>query len=165
MIATRESVYLLNIEGISAKLNNLKFENKALKIATTKSRHWEFLLFSELLDEKINFSKIALSDDSFVKQKIIQKVNEVKNYTDIAKLITSLMTDVELVIGFAQEFSKFESFKHPDAFGSVGKQGNPAVLKILSKKVSTFYYDVELKSNEKKFKLIFLSEFFKSKSE
>lgn len=156
----RESVYLLNIEDISVKLNNLKFENKALEIVTARSRGWELLLFSELLDEEIIFSKIALSDDSFVKQKVMLKVNEVKKYDDISKLITSLMADMELALGFSEEFQRFEPSKHPDAFGLVGMQGNPAILKILSKKVGALHYDIGIKINEKKYELIFLSEFF-----
>lgn len=142
------------------KLNTLKFENKALEIATIKSRHWEVLLFSELLDEEIIFSKIALSDDSFVKQKVMLKVNEVKKYDDIAKLITSLIADMELVINFSQVIQKFEPSNNPDAFGPVGEQGNPAILKVLSKKVGALYYDIGVKINEKKYELIFLSKFF-----
>ena len=151
---------MLNIEGISMKLNNLKFEKKAVEIVTTRSRGWELLLFSELLDEEITFSKIALSDDSFSKQKMMLKVNEVKKYGDFTKLITSLIADMELALGFSQEFQKFEPSKHPDAFGPVGEQGNPAILKILSKKVGTLYYDIGVKINEKKYELIFLNEFF-----
>ena len=155
-----ESVYSLNIEDISAKLNNLKLENKALEIVTTRPRGWEHLLFSELLDEEIIFSKIALSDDSFVKQKVMLKVNEIKKYDDISKIITSFVADLDSTIGFLQELQKFEPSKHPDAFGPVGKQGNPAILKILSKKVGALYYDIGVKINEKKYELIFLSEFF-----
>lgn len=151
---------MLNIEGISVKLNNLKFEKKALEIVTTRSRGWELLLFSELLDEEITFSKIALSDDSFSKQKMMLKVNEVKKYGDFTKLITSLIADMELALGFSQEFQKFEPSQHPDAFGPVGEQGNPPILKILSKKVGAFYYDIGVKINEKKYELIFLNEFF-----
>lgn len=142
------------------KLNNLKFEKKAVEIVTTRSRGWELLLFSELLDEEITFSKIALSDDSFSKQKMMLKVNEVKKYGDFTKLITSLIADMELALGFSQEFQKFEPSQHPDAFGPVGEQGNPAILKILSKKVGALYYDIGVKINEKKYELIFLNEFF-----
>ena len=59
------------------KITELNHSEKAFDIATTRPKSWELLLFAQLLDEEVIFSKNMLQHDASFKVMTIQKFSQI----------------------------------------------------------------------------------------
>lgn len=141
-------------------LRALKFENKALDIATLRPKFWEYFLYSQLLNDEIEYVKLALLDKSQVKQRLELKFKSITDSNDLRNLVEVLKSRLKTIARLSEEVRTLLPANHPDAFGPPGVPGNPAAIMIMSRKVANLYYDVGLLLNEATLELELFDNFF-----
>lgn len=142
-------------------LVQLRFKTKAYEIVKNKPRYWEYLLYSQLLDDEIAYARVLLSDDSLIKQRVQLKFNTIKTDSDLKEMVAEILAAKGGVISkFLQDLLIFLSFNNIDAFGPSDISGNPAAIMILSRKTATLYFDIGMQLREFQFDSDFFDQFF-----
>lgn len=125
------------------KITELNHSEKAFDIATTRPKSWELLLFAQLLDEEVIFSKNMLQHDASFKVMTIQKFSQIRTSLDLISEIDNLMVEIQKITDFSKISGELSSSsKNQSAFGPEGKPGDAAGLKMLARRVGNLYYEI-----------------------
>jgi hypothetical protein len=126
-------------------LKNLNMSPAAHEIALNRPRYWEHLLYAQLLSDELAEIRLALQDETLIRERITSKYYEYlkndpsKALMEIANLAKSQLLYIREI---ATSFRKFSPDENQDAFGPVGTPGDPRKINVVAKKYASEYFDI-----------------------
>lgn len=145
-------------------MNSLKlnFSDEALSIESQRSKYWEYLLFSQFLEDDISSFKKIIDKNGSMSNGFSFK--NIKNNSDIGDIFLEFGRDLDKLLKFVDLYCEMVPKNYPAAFGSAETPASPDEIKMLSSKVANLYYEVSLflidKNNYRKIFLKFSEKNF-----
>lgn len=134
------------------KLESMEFSEKASDIVSKKNKYWEHLLCVQLLDEELLLVNSALQDlNLLVRNSFLRFSNLVRNNC-LDEMFDLLSQNMSYHKTNQLNFNlKYNTKNNANAFGPLGKAGDPLGIKAYCQRYASEYYEcryrhIELKS-------------------
>jgi len=136
------------------------FSEKSISIINKKESLWEYSLMSQLIQEEVEFNKIALSQSQGVEIEPKLKFESIRNFNDLVDIHNLINNDKSDYQSISVNMIKpISPEANQAAFGPLGVRGNPFLLKIAAKRASVFCFELAIFSRKMESRLSKLDYF------
>lgn len=127
----------------AVQLAELDFGEKALDIVITGAKHWESLLYAELLDDEIAEVQSYLKKYSPFNLNKRSKFETIKCLKDLTEAIDDLLNAAETMASFLRVLTSMSVGKENEqAFGGKNSEASPSEIKKLAVTAANSYREI-----------------------